>query len=377
MIQNTNKPIKKTFLTLVLALLISLACFSQSADQKPALEHESSWSVILLPDVQNYSKWNRNQPILDLMMAWIEDNIDTLNIKMVLCTGDLVEQNDLFIPAHNGDQSAQRQWEFVSNSFSRLNGKVPYITALGNHDFSIDTALKRTTRFGEFFKIDDNWLNKKSLVQNGTDESGEQSLQNAAYEVKSINGGKDYLFMTVEYAPRDTVLSWAKKVSELEQYKEHRIVLLTHAYLTPKDQQWDGENRWFIYEPYVIDNKSQKSERYLLPYANNGKQIWGKLVKSTINIEMVLSGHIFGEGYRYDKNDAGQTVHQMLFNTQGEGGGHIDGNGGDGWLRILEFFPDNKTVKVKTFSPFFASSPSTKHLASRKDARNEFEMKFD
>lgn len=366
---------KKTLLSLL--LLISSTCFSQSAYQKPVLKHKSSWSVILLPDVQNYSKWNRNQPILDLMMAWIEDNIDTLNVKMVLCTGDLVEQNDLLIPADNGDQSAQRQWEFVSGSFSRLNGKVPYITALGNHDFSIDTTLKRTTRFGEFFKIDDNWLNKKALVQNGTDESGQPSLQNAVYEVKSINGGKDYLFMTVEYAPRDKVLSWAKKISELKQYKNHRIVLTTHAYLTTNDQQWDGENRWIRYEPYIINNKTQKSERYLLPFANNGKQIWEKLVKPTPNIEMVLSGHIFGEGYRADKNDAGQTVHQMLFDMQGEGGGHIEGNGGDGWLRILEFFPDNKNVKVRTFSPLFGASPSTRHLAWKKDARNEYEMVFD
>jgi len=367
---------KKILLSCLLFLLVSSTGFSQSAYKKPRLENDSSWSVILLPDVQNYTKWNRNQPILDLMMAWIEDNIDTLNIKMVLCTGDLVEQNDLFIPADNGDQSAQRQWEFISRSFGRLNGKVPYIPALGNHDFSIDTTLKRTSRFGEFFKIDDNWLNKKALVQNGIDESGQPSLQNAVYEVKSTNGGKDYLFMTVEYAPRDTVLTWAKKIAELEQYKNHRIVLLTHAYLTPKDQHWNGENRWFIYEPYVIHNKSQKSERWLLPFANNGKQIWEKLVKPTANIEMVLSGHIFGEGYRSDQNDMGQTVHQMLFDMQAEGGGHIEGNGGDGWLRILEFFPDSKTVKVKTFSPFFASSPATRSMAWKKDKRNAFEMKF-
>ncbi|MEC3879828.1 metallophosphoesterase [Parapedobacter sp. 10938] len=363
--------------TILLTLLFTVTSLGQPAYQKPALEHDSSWSVILLPDIQNYTKWNRNQPILDLMMAWIEDNIDTLNIKMVLCTGDLVEQNDLLIPAHNGDQSAESQWAFVARAFSRFNGKVPYITALGNHDFSIDTTLKRTSRFDEFIKIDDNWLNKRALVQNGTNESGQQSLQNAVYEVKSINGGKDYLFMTVEYAPRDTVLTWAKKVAQLEQYKNHRIVLLTHVYLSPDDKHWDGQNRWIIYQPYVINNKTVKSERYLLPFSNNGRQIWEKLVKPAANIELVMSGHISGEGYRADRNDGGKTVHQMLFDMQSAGGGHIHGNGGDGWLRILEFFPDNKTVKVKTFSPFFGSSPSTRHLAWKTDDRNEYEFVFD
>ncbi|MBL1409333.1 metallophosphoesterase [Sphingobacterium faecale] len=365
---------KKIFLFLF--LFLSIRSNAQSNFQKPHLENKSSWSVILLPDVQNYSKWNRNQPILDLMMAWIEDNIDTLNIKMVLCTGDLVEQNDLIMPANNGDQSAEKQWNFISKSFSRLNGKTPYIAAVGNHDFSIDSTLKRTTRYDDFFKIDDNWLNKKALVQNGTNESAQQSLQNAVYEVKSINGGKDYLFMTIEYAPRDTVLGWASKITRLEQYKNHRIVLLTHVYLSPEDKQWDGQNRWIIYQPYVIDNKTLKSERYLLPFSNNGKQIWEKLVKPADNIEMVLSGHILGEGYRMDKNHIGKPVHQMLFDMQGEGGGHIEGNGGDGWLRILEFFPDNKTVKVKTYSPLFGSSPSTRNLAWRKDGRNEYTMQF-
>jgi len=66
-----------------------------------------------------------------------------------------------------------------------------------------------------------------------------------------------------------------------------------------------------------------------------------------------------------------------LFDAQSMGGGHREGNGGDGWLRILEFMPDGKTVKVKTFSPLFAASPSTRHLAWKKDERNEYVFKFD
>ncbi len=362
---------------LSLFLLFATPSFAQQNYQKPALENKDSWSVVLLPDIQNYVKWNANQPILDLMMAWIENNIDTLNIKMVLCTGDLVELNDQIHPGNDGDQSAQSQWEFAAKTFGRLDGKVPYINALGNHDFSIDRDLKRTSRFSDFFHIDKNWLNKKILVQTGKDESGLPSLQNSAYEVKSTNGGKDYLFMTIEYAPRDTVISWARKIAQLEQYKNHRIVLLTHAYLTTKDTHWSGEPKWFIYEPYIENNRTKKSDRWVLPKSNNGKQIWEKLVQPATNIDLVLSGHISGEGYRADKNDHGRTVHQMLFDMQSEGGGGLLGNGGDGWLRILEFLPDNQTVKVRTFSPLFAASPSTRHLAWKKDLRNSYELKFN
>jgi hypothetical protein len=58
-------------------------------------------------------------------------------------------------------------------------------------------------------------------------------------------------------------------------------------------------------------------------------------------------------------------------------GGGWNGNGGDGWLRIFEFLGDNKTVKVKTFSPFFAISPTTQQFAWQHDNWNEFTFTFD
>lgn len=94
-------------------------------------------------------------------------------------------------------------------------------------------------------------------------------------------------------------------------------------------------------------------------------------------MEKQIIGHYSGEGYRVDENVVGKTVHQMMFDSQDMGGGYRNGNGGDGWLRILEFFPDGQTVKVKTFSSLFAISPTTQSHAWKKDARNEFTMKFD
>ena len=55
-------------------------------------------------------------------------------------------------------------------------------------------------------------------------------------------------------------------------------------------------------------------------------------------------------------------------------GGGWEGNGGDGWLRILEFLPDGKTVKVSTYSPLFGISPATKHLAHRTGDIDQFDM---
>ena len=101
-------------------------------------------------------------------------------------------------------------------------------------------------------------------------------------------------------------------------------------------------------------------------------------MKPSKNISLVLCGHTAAPddwngavGFRKDRNSLGKIVPQMMFNTQALGGGWR-GNGGDGWLRILEFLPDGKTVKVKTFSPLFAISPSTRHLAWNRESYNEF-----
>lgn len=349
---------------------------AQEKYESPKLENEKSFTVILIPDIQNYVKYNRNQPILELMTKWIATNTDSLNTKMVLCVGDLVEQNDIINNGHDGDQTGQKQWEAAARAFGHLDGIVPYIAATGNHDYTINRQGMRTTRYDEFFPIDKNLLNRKAIVQNGVDEYENPTLANAAYELKDLNG-QDYLFMTLEYAPRNNTLDWANKIVNFDQYKDHRVVLMTHAYMHNNDKRLDKENTWIIFEPYSINNKIQKSERIVLPHSNNGEQIWQKLVKPSKNIAMVLSGHVFGESYRVDKNDQGKNVHQMLFDMQSAGGGHRYGNGGDGWLRILEFFPDNKTVKVKTFSPLFGASPTTQEFAWKKDSRNEYIMTLD
>lgn len=362
-------------LILCFIALVNPTVFAQKNYQKPSLENKDSWSMIMIPDIQNYVKWGRNQPILDLMTAWIEENIDTLNIRMVVCVGDLVQNNEKITTDYDGNQSTQRQWEVASRAFDRLNGKVPYIAATGNHDYSVDREGNRTSRYNEFFPVDKNFLNHKYLVQNARDEAGEQTLANSAYEIKNKDG-RDYLFMTIEYAPRDTIITWAKKVAAMSEYKDHRIVMITHSYLTPKDEYGSGEMKWLYWEPYRVDNMIQKAKHVKLPNSNNGGQIWEKLVKPASNIEMVLSGHYAGEGYRKSANDADKPVHQVLFDAQSMGGGGRNGNGGDGWLRILEFFPDDKTVKVRTFSPLFGISPTSQPHAWKTDSRNEYTIQF-
>ncbi|MDR1667978.1 MAG: metallophosphoesterase [Bacteroidales bacterium] len=351
---------KKLFLIgICLFLCFRISAQSEKAYAPPALSDAGSWSMILLPDPQTYVKFDYNQPLFELMTAWIAHHIEPLQIGLVLCTGDLVEQNEY--PNPDGvhvNQPSKSQWEAVARSFCRLDGKTPYMLATGNHDYGFRSAENRKTNFDKYFPVDKNWLNQRLLREVGTNSDGMPTLANAVFEYASPHG-KKFLVLVLEFAPRDETIEWAKKTIAQEKYAAHTVILLTHSYLNARNE-------------HIAD------EGYKLEGPNYGAAIWQKLVQPSKNIQMVLAGHIGAPNnvkahlaFRTDPNAAGKKVHQMVFNAQALGGGW-HGNGGDGWLRILEFLPDGKTVKVKTFSPLFAASPTTRQFAWRTEPHDEF-----
>ena len=332
--------------------------------EAPKLTDPQSWSIVILPDPQTYVKFERNQPIFELMTSWVSENIDPLHIKMVLCTGDLVEQNDIVsTEGINGNQPSVQQWRSVSRSFGRLDNKVPYVAATGNHDYGYKSAENRNTSYNEYFPVDKNILSQKLLRETGTDVDGRPTLADATYEFTSPHG-KKYLVLVLEFAPRNEVIDWASKTIAQEKYKDHQVIVLTHSYLNSKNE-------------HIV------KEGYPLTDVNYGAAMWSKLILPSKNVRMVFSGHIGAPdsarehvGFRTDQNSAGKNVQQMVFNAQAMGGGW-HGNGGDGWLRILEFLPDGKSVKVKTFSPLFAISPTTQQFAWRTEPYDEFTFSLD
>ena len=335
---------------------------AQNVEKKqPCLSDSTSSSIILLPDPQTYTKFDTNQPIFDLMTAWAAANIDKLSVKAVLCTGDLVEQNEYLVPDNiNGNQTSTQQWEAASHAFAKLDNKIPYIICGGNHDYGYTRSENRLCNLPKYFPVERNSKWKDCLVGVCNNAFGIPTLENAAFEFTMPHWGK-ILIITTEFAPRDEVLDWAKSLASDNKYLNHKIFLLTHSYLT-----WDG-NR--------IEN-----EPYKVSPANYGEAIWRKLVYPSKNIRMVICGHYcldddfrHNVGQRIDKNIEGKNVFQMMFNAQTAGGGW-HGNGGDGWLRIMEFMPDGKTIKVRTYSPFFGISPTTEQFAWRTDSWDEFDI---
>lgn len=123
-------------LLLLLCGMLPLLAGAQRRADRQTLSDDRSFSMILLGDPQGYVKYAVNQPILELCTAWIADNIDNLHIRAVLCTGDLVEQNENAVPdSRMLDRTSREMWQASSRAFERLDDRVPYIVSCGNHDY--------------------------------------------------------------------------------------------------------------------------------------------------------------------------------------------------------------------------------------------------
>ena len=129
------------------------ASAQQRADQQQ-LTDPRSFSMILMGDPQGYTKYACNQPLYELCTAWCADNIRQLNIRAVLLTGDLVEQNDNLVPNRAmTDQTSRQMWQWASHCMERLDNRVPYIIATGNHEYGYVRGDEPFTHFPEYFPI--------------------------------------------------------------------------------------------------------------------------------------------------------------------------------------------------------------------------------
>ena len=236
---------------------------------------------------------------------WIRDNAEKENIKFVIHLGDIVQ--------HHND--AEDQWLVADRAHRLLDGAVPYSMLPGNHDLAYKDKIysRETTLYNKYFGpqrfADYPWYGG---------HWGENNDNNfCTFEA----GGMNFLVISLEYAPRDEALAWATEVAA--NHPDHRVIVATHCYMRPKER----------------DSKTGGS------LGNSGDGIWEKFVRRSPNVFLVKSGHVLGVGHQVSTNDAGLPVHETLVDYQGLA------NGGDGWLRIMRFVPDENKIEVRAYSP--------------------------
>ncbi len=300
--------------------------FVSTVPQTPFMPSpDAAWSMVVLPDTQNYAKSSVDKGIFTQLTQWIRDNRDAYKIQAVLQEGDIVNNNNTNNPT-SGDQTGTQQWQNAQASMFVLNGFVPYIMAAGNHDFGFTNADNRDTMINNYFKPTDNPLVDPAQggILKGEMTAGD--IQNAYYAFTAPDGRKMLVF-SLEWEPRPATVAWANQIAGLPQYADYSAVLLTHNYLGSGGTRSTSTNVAADY---------------------SGEELWQGFVKQHDNFELVFNGHFGGDGVAYLKSTAtaGNSVHQMFFNTQ------FETFGGDGWLRVVEFLQDGKTVRVRTYSPY-------------------------
>jgi len=287
-----------------------------------------SWTVVIMPDIQHYSTYCPG--LTRLQTQWIVDNKAKYNIVYVLQLGDMTNFN------------SEKEWERASRGMAILDGIVPYALVPGNHDYSNGSPPRDrlSTRINDYFPPS---RFEKWPTFGGTMEPGHIENNYHLFEA----GGRRWIIIGLEFGPRDHVLKWADRI--LQKHADRTAILFTHAYLCYDGTRFD----WAVKGMKQTGNP----HKYNVPGGvNDGVEMWKKLVRKHANVFLVLNGHVAddGLGFQISRGDHGNLVNEMVVNFQ-----RLPVRGG-GWLRLIEFRPDGKTVQAKTYSPFYEEYNTSK-----------------
>ncbi len=331
-----KKPIfsgAKTFRLVPVLLLAFISLFCREAEE-PELLEGASFAIIVLPDTQFYSAGMHDgtPEIFQSQTRWIVENRDELNIAFVTHLGDFVQNGDEF----------EEEWIAANDAMSVLDNPevfgpdqgVPYGIAVGNHDQSPEgDADGTTTYFNEYFGA--------SRFE-GRDYYGGHfaDLNDNHFEFFSA-GALDFIVIHIEYdlTPDTSVLDWADYL--LKSNVDRRAIVVTH---------------------YLIGSGDDAA------FSDQGRAIYEAL-KDNANLFLMLGGHVGsngGEGQRTD-TDNGNRIYSLLSNYQSRE------NGGNGMLRIMQFFPEENAIRVRTYSPY-ANDGRGEY---ERDGDSEFVLRYD
>ncbi|MCY2977030.1 MAG: DNRLRE domain-containing protein, partial [Planctomycetota bacterium] len=289
------------------------------------------FSIAVLPDTQFYSQ--SFPATFDAQTQWILDNRVSQNIAFVAQLGDIVQSGE------SGSTQNLVQWQRADAAMDRLDGNLstspdgilPYTALLGNHDYRVvSDKTSGTTRYQEFFG--------PSRYRGRSWYLEESGIVGAHAQIFSA-GGYRFLSISLQFEPLDADLAWAQSI--IDQNPGLPTILNTHSYLNPSSRQRQS----------TIQGNSGG-----VPNAGNtGEQVFQKLVFNNPQIFLTMNGHFSGEYTQTSINKAGQEVFELVMDYQSRA------NGGDGWMRMMQFRPGDNRIDVSTYSP----------------TRNEFELDGD
>lgn len=303
----------------------------------PDTLNDPDFEIDVLPDLQYQTMTgippNCSLPDSGLVaytFNWICANKVPANIKAVLQVGDLTDDG-------NNSQFAR-----VDSNYDKFdNNNIPYLYVLGNHDYNGGNPGGGT----RLTSIYNTWMGP-SRYTGKTYYGGNMDGTNDNYYIKLDIGRKKFIVIGLEFMPRDAVIVWAQAI--LDANKDRETIIVTHALVTG----WGEKSK----------DSSDATGGYGIADANNGTELWDKLIRKNKQIIMTLNGHYnrcCGGGCASITNtslgdpvdqrltqtgDSGNIVHMIAYNHQS------DSLGGAGHIMRLKFKPSASKIDVSFFN---------------------------
>ncbi|MDP2207556.1 MAG: T9SS type A sorting domain-containing protein [Bacteroidota bacterium] len=254
------------------------------------------FTIVVLPDAQYYTshKNGGTNALFKAQTQWIVNNKVDKNIVYVSHVGDVVEDGDTYII----------QWQRADTTMSILENPtpgIPYGIAIGNHD-----QIGGTTFYNQYFGVS-RFAGRPYFGGNYG------SNNNNNFQVFSASG-MSFIAINLEYNRSAAALRWADSL--LKSDITRRGIVISHDILGTGNPG---------------------------AFSSQGQVTYDSL-KDNPNLFLLLCGHVPGEGRRMDVYN-GDTVFTVLADYQNLT------NGGNGWLRIMEFSPASNQIQIKTYSP--------------------------
>jgi len=265
-----------------------------------------NFTIVGLPDTQFYtaSVHGGTPEIFTGQTEWIITNRVSHNIVYVADYGDCVDNGEV-----------ESQWLNVTNSLYRLEDPlrtlldygIPYGISPGNHD--------------NFYPYPDDFrfYNKYFPVARFAGKpyyAGHYGTNNNDHYSFITTGGLNLMLLFLEFdaGQKTNVMAWANSV--LAENRDRRAIVVSHSLLDGNTAEFNAQ----------------------------GLPIYEAL-KANTNIFLMLSGH-HPEAQSRSNTFNGNTIRTLSSDYTSYT------NGGQGYMRLMEFSPSNNTLRVQTYSPF-------------------------